>query len=221
MGNFESFLGRKVDIYFSGNEPISGILIDEGPDIIVIYRKGQYYYLPLVHLQLLKFSTEIGEHEETPTQAPLDLLNHTISYRKILDQARGHFVQIYVTGETVVHGYLTSIMNDYFIFHSPVYRTLTISLNHLKWLIPYPQSLTPYSFKNETFPVNPSTIPLSRTFEQQCKRYVGNLVVLDLGDHPDKIGLLQHVENNRIELIIANGEKVVWNLHHLKTIHTP
>lgn len=221
MSNFESFMGRKVNIHFSGNAPISGILVDVGPDIIVIYQDEKYYYLPLVHLQQIKLSPKTDEPLESPSQSPFDMLTPTISYRKILDQARGRFVQIYVTGGRTVHGYLTSIMNDYFIFYSPVYKTLTVSLNHLKWLVPYPISVTPYSLNNNTFPVSPSTIPLSRTFEQQCKRYEGTLVVFDLGDHPDKIGLLQSVDNNRAELIIASGEKVCWNLHHLKTIHTP
>lgn len=221
MSNLVTFVGKKVDLYISGKVPFSGILVDIGPDIIVVYYEEQFYYIPLVHVQHVKPSREPDEQVENPSQVPFDSLSPSISYRKILDQARGHFVQIYVTGERTVHGYLTSIMNDYFIFYSPVYRTLMVSLNHLKWLIPYPLSLTPYSLDNNTFPVNPSSIPLSRTFEQQCKRYEGNLVVFDLGDHTDKIGLLHKVENNRVELTIANGERVFWNLHHLKTIHIP
>ncbi|MNR54281.1 hypothetical protein D3C85_1744410 [compost metagenome] len=49
----------------------------------------------------------------------------------------------------------------------------------------------------------------------------GNLVVFDLGDHTKKIGLLHKVENSSVELIIANGEKVIWNVQHLKTVYTP
>ncbi len=221
MCNLLNYVGKQVDCDISGTNPISGILVDAGPDIIVIYQKGQFYYIPLVHLQHLKLRPETDEQMHDPSNAPFDLQAKTISYRKILDQARGHFVQIYVTGDKAVHGYLTSIMNDYFIFYSPVYRTMMVSLNHLKWLIPYPLSLTPYSLNNNTFPLNPSPIPLSRTFEQQCKRYEGNLVVFDLADHPNKIGLLQHVDNNMVKLIVANGEKVFWNMHHLKTINIP
>jgi hypothetical protein len=127
-------------------------------------------------------------------------------------------LEIYVTDNKSIHGYLSSVMNDYFAFHSPAYQTIFISLNHVKWVIPYPVNVTPYSLSNQYFPVNPSSMPLSRTFEQQCKRVEGNLVVFDLGDHPNKIGLLQKLDSNMVELIKANGELIYWNLEHLKTM---
>jgi hypothetical protein len=158
---------------------------------------------------------------ESSPMTPYEQGTGQLSFRKVLDNARGRFVELYVSGNKTIHGYLTSLMNDYFLFYSPAYRTMYVSLQHVKWMIPYQDSVTPYSLPNHHFPLHPSTAPLSRTFEQQCKKLEGQLVVFDLGDHAKKIGQLQKVENNKIELITALGEKLFWNLHHLKTVHIP
>jgi hypothetical protein len=221
MNKFEQFMDKQVEVEIAGNI-YTGKLIDLGMDIMVLYFEKQFYYIPLVHVQSVKVDThfDADEIEDVP-EDPIDYEAENLSFRKILQHSKGHFVEIYVSGNKAIHGYLTSIMNDYFIFYSPVYKAIFVSMNHLKWLIPYSPSLTPYSLSNHFLPVNAVKISLSRTFEEQCKKMEGHLVVFDLGDDPDKIGFLQKADNQVIELVNAQGDKVCWNFHHLKTVYMP
>lgn len=225
MSDFNHLIGKYVDIEISGKNYCKGTLVDMGLDIIVIYsNKTQYFfYIPIVHIQRLKEAVM----EETFTYGPHPVKpitsdSNSISFRKILTNAKGEFVQVYVTGNKSIHGYLTSIMNDYFVFYSPAYKTLFISMNHVKWLIPYNnQELTPYSLSHQYLPVNPTSIPLARTFEEQCKKLENHIVVIDGGDNSEKIGLVKKVGNNRLALVTAERDMVYWNLQHIKTIHLP
>ncbi|RNB92021.1 DUF2642 domain-containing protein [Brevibacillus fluminis] len=222
MKDLRTLIGKQLEVVVSGKNHHTGILIDAGLDLIVLYDGYRYLYIPIVHVQHFQQKTSFGEQIESPTsQVPFDSQTESISYRKTLEHARGRFVEIYVTGNQSIHGYVNSIMNDYFTFYSPVYKNLYISLNHVKWIIPYTQSAAPYSLDQQSFPVKPASVPLSRTFEQQCKRFVGSIVVFDLGEHPNKVGLLQQVDSNIIDLVKGNGEWIYWNLEHIKTIHVP
>jgi hypothetical protein len=221
MDYVHTLIGKCIDVEISGKNFHQGILIDAGLDIIVIYNGEKYIYIPFVHIQHLKQSTLKKEQiEYDPEEQPKEQMDK-ISYRKVLDNARGRFVEIYITGNQAISGYLTSIMNDYFVFYSPVFKTMFVSLDHLKWIIPYPDNLTPYTLDKKHFPIHPNSIPLSRTFFQQCKRLEGSFIVFDLGMQPNKIGMLEKVEGSQVELRTANGETLLWNLHHLKTFHLP
>ncbi|QIZ08843.1 DUF2642 domain-containing protein [Priestia megaterium] len=213
---------KYIEVEISGGSFHRGILIDAGLDIVVIYdgRNNTFLYIPFVHIQKLK---EILIQEETfydpPSEKPIT--SDSISYRKILTSAKGLFVEVYVTGNKSIHGYLTSIMNDYFVFHSPAYKTMYISMNHVKWLIPYPPNTTPYSFENQNLPLKPVYPTLARSFEQQLKKLENQLIIIDGGYNEEKIGLLQKVQNNKMILITAKGEKLFRNLEHIKTIQLP
>jgi hypothetical protein len=224
MGDLNQFINKQVEVEISGKDHIFiGKIIDLGLDLMVLFHEQQFYYIPLVHVQKLKENTQFNDVDDAGNlpEESIDYQTESLSYRKILNHAKGRFVEIYVTGNKSIHGYLTSIMNDYFVFYSPVYKAMFVSMNHLKWLIPYRPDHTPYSLSNQSLPVNPVNISLSRTFEEQCKKLVGNVVVFDLGDNPNKIGFLQKADNQIIELVNANGDKVYWNLHHLKTVYMP
>jgi hypothetical protein len=110
-------------------------------------------------------------------------------------------------------------MNNHFVFYSPVFKTVFISMDHVKWLIPYPDHSSPYSINNQTLPAAPASIPLARSFEDQCKKLENQLVVIDGGDSSEKIGLLQKVLNNQLTLITAESDIVYRNLEHVKMIH--
>ncbi|NOU94364.1 DUF2642 domain-containing protein [Paenibacillus sp. LMG 31456] len=221
MRALQQFVGQHVIVDISGNNICKGKLIDLGLDIMVIVNEQQFYYIPLVNVQNVKLNSESSTEPENRSDAtPIDYQADSLSFRKILNAAKGQFVEIYVTGNKTIHGYLTSIMNDYFVFYSPVYKAMFVSMNHLKWLIPYHSNHTPYSLNNQSLPLSPINITLSRTFEEQCKKLEGKIVVFDLGDNTKKIGFLQKVDSDFIELINANGDKVFWNLQHLKTVYT-
>ncbi|HEX7065112.1 MAG TPA: DUF2642 domain-containing protein [Bacillales bacterium] len=224
MKEFENHLGKLVKIEISGNIVHHGRLVDCGLDILVIYNGRDYLYIPSLHIQHFKENIDNDELESQisgKTESPISDDLNKISYRKILGNAKGGFVEIYVTGKQTIHGYITNIMNDYFTFYSPVYKTMFISMDHMKWLMPYNSVRTPYSLKKDQLPVIPSSISLSRTLEEQLKKIEGKLVVFDIAENPDKIGLLQKIENKTIELITAREERIYLNQRHLKTVHMP
>ena len=221
MNNLHSLIGKQVELEVSGKVMLAGILVDVGLDIIVIYNGKEYFYIPHLHIHNIRSSTNpSAELLGVTPELPFDE-DDMISYRKTLTNAKGRFVEIYVTGNKSIHGYVTAILNDYFVFYSPVYKTMFISLNHLKWLTPYQTNITPYTLGNEVLPVKPTDIPLQRSLEEQLKKFEGQLAVFDLGDHPMKIGLLKQVKNNIIELVTADGKSIFWKIMHVKTIHLP
>ena len=219
--SLQKFVGKQVNLEISGKTPIRGTLVDLGSDILVIHNGIQFLYIPLIHLQIMKLEPRLDTDTTVPTEMPFENQTESISYRKILMNAKGIFTELYITGNQSIHGYITSIMNDFFVFFSPVFHTVLVSLNHLKYLIPYTSNVTPYSLDPERFPVKPSSMTLSRTFDQQLKKLEGQFVVLDLGENPHKIGLLKNVENRTLELIMANGETVYTHMEHVKTVHIP
>lgn len=221
MSDLTTIIGKQVVIKLSGNTTFEGILTDVGNDILVLYDGWKYYYLPMIHVHMVKLSSNLNEEIKVPTEPSLAEEIESISYRKILINARGTFSEIYVTGNLTFHGYITNVLSDYFVYYSPVFKTMYISLAHLKWLTPYNTSINPYTLSNDSLPVSPSNIPLLRSFEEQLKKEEGKLVVIDGGGDPDKIGLLMKVENNMIQLAIANGETVFLKLSHIKSIHMP
>ncbi|MEW9697854.1 DUF2642 domain-containing protein [Paenibacillus sp. SI8] len=221
MDNLSIFIGKHVELAISGiNTPLKGVLIDVGSDLLVIHNEMHFYYIPSIHLQYLRLDTSSTLSAITSTESPLEMQSASISYRKMLMNAKGMFIEIYITGNQTIHGYLTHIMNDYFAFHSPVFHTIFISMQHVKYVIPYPPDTTPYSLKPEYFLVQPSHVTLSRTFEQQLKKLEGMFVVMDLGENPSKIGLLQSFNYPVLELDTAYGRAILHS-EHVKTIHLP
>lgn len=214
-------MGKPVDVELSGRAaPVHGMLIDTGPDILVIRSESRYYYVPLVHVQRLR----PGESEETddaPGEPPFEPQSEPISYRKVLLNAKGMFSELFITGSQSIHGYVTSVMNDYFVFCSPVYHSVVISLDHLKYLVPYPPHSTPYGMSPAQFPLKPSPVSLSRTFEQQVRKLIGEFVVLDLGEHPHKIGVLKGLDDGMLAIANASGQTTYIHFNHVKTIHLP
>lgn len=218
------FLDIDVEVVISGNTRFVGTLIDIGQDIFVIFDGCNYLYIPLLHLhqmnKTINTNTEkpiLIDPEDTMMQAE----NNSFSYRNTLNKVKGKFIEIYVTGDRSIHGYVTSVLNDYILFFSPVFKTLFISMHHLKWFTPYSTEQTPYTLDNSQLPIVPSSVSLVRNFEEQIKKYVGQLVIFDMGEVPEKVGLLKDVSNNIIELINASGESIIWKLNHLKTMHLP
>lgn len=220
---FIDLIGKTIEVEISRDIFLKGTLLDSGLDIIVMYDdKNQHFlYIPFVHVQKLK-ETILGEEDSSyqpPSERPIE--TDPISFRKALMIAKGLFVQVYVTGNKSIHGYLTSIMNDYFVFHSPVYKTMFIAMKHVKWLIPYPPNATPYSLNNENLPLQPVSTPLARSFDEQLKKFENQLVIIDGGENTEQIGLLQKVRNNKVILITAEREMVYRNVEHIKTIQLP
>ena len=222
LNEIKNLVGKEVHMEISGTTCFTGVLIDIGLDLAVVNNGQQYLYVPLMHLHNMKENLQPEISTETNTIIPIQTNPETsLSYRKTLNNAKGRFLEIFVTGNRSIHGYITNVMNDYIAFYSPVYKTIMISMQHLKWFTPYNSQLTPYTLSNESLPVVPSSMPLARSFDEQLLKYQGQLVVFDMGDHPDKVGLLKGINNNIVHLINASGESIFWKQYHLKTVHLP
>lgn len=222
MKHRHPLLDRYVELDISGKTvPIRGKLIDLGQDILVLHNGTQFLYVPLIHLQQLRLAKNDTQQEIDVPELPFEPQNDPISYRKVLMNAKGMFSELYITGNQSIHGYLTSVMNDFFVFYSPVYHSVIVSLQHLKYLIPYNPNVTPYTLTPEQFPLKPSPITLARTFDQQLRKLIGEFVILDLGENPNKIGVLKGIDQNMIELSTAGGNPVYLHFDHVKTVHLP
>ncbi|WP_409971874.1 DUF2642 domain-containing protein [Bacillus sp. Bva_UNVM-123] len=212
-------IGEKIALQLPGKKMIHGMLNDIGSDVIVLFDGKDYLYLPIVHIQNIR-KLEAAKHEISP---PSDLphIEHDdeLSLRKVLNSGKGMFTEIYITGNQPIPGYISSIMNNYFVFYSPVYKTMLISLNHLKWIMPYTANQRPYSLSNQQLPMSPTNISLARTFEVQIEKMVNDLVVLNVGENANLIGKINSLQNNFIELITAREEQVYLNMQHIKTVH--
>lgn len=220
MDELGSMVGKTVKLELSGLIDRIGIMIDYGLDLVVLFDGINYVYIPFGHVQNIRLYPNQSNTDQNPPYERTDAVNE-LSYRKILIESKGMFVQLFVAGNQSIHGYVTSVLSDYFVFFSPVHRTLLIPMFHLKWLIPYPENETPYSISREQFPYVPSQVKLYRTFEEQLKKMAGKIVVFDLGNNPEKIGLLRNISNKMIELVIADQKTLYWNIHHIKMVHCP
>src|SRR4051795_4546711 len=90
---------KNIEVEISGGSFHKGILVDAGLDIIVIYegRENSFLYIPFVHIQRLK-EIKIQDDDTLytpPSEKPIE--SDPISFRKILTNAKGLFVQLYVT----------------------------------------------------------------------------------------------------------------------------
>ncbi|MFX3660083.1 MAG: DUF2642 domain-containing protein [Ectobacillus sp.] len=233
MIDYNKHMNDTIQINLSGNMSFTGTLIDKGSHILVIYENNNFIYLPLLHIQQIQFDfdnqsllggnqrREIAQKEEAAPDAlsAIPSTSNTISLRKVLQNAKGMFLELCIGGEQTLHGYVVSVMNDYFIFYSPVYHIVYIPFYHVKWFVPYKEGQVPYSLEREEFPLRPAMDPLARTFEEQLKRFIGKIIILNLGKKPLQIGRLNAINSNQLELVIARNETIYVNLHHVKSVH--
>ncbi|KPL59358.1 hypothetical protein [Rossellomorea vietnamensis] len=219
---YSRFTGEAVVIELTGKKTINGYLIEVGSEIIIVFNGNDYIYISTSHIKNMSVVTKESIGIDEPSVSPQLEQENQLSLRKILTTAKGVFLEIYTTGNQPIHGYITGIMNNYFAFYSPVYKTMYISLQHLKWLIPYSTNLSPYRLSKENLPVNPSnSITLARSIEVQIEKLSGHLVVLNLGVQEELIGKIERVSDNIMELITAKGDSIYLNMQHIQTVHLP
>ncbi|WP_061809045.1 hypothetical protein [Rossellomorea vietnamensis] len=219
---YSAFTGEAVMIELTGKKTINGYLIEVGSEVMIVYNGDDYIYISTSHIKNMAVVSKDSIGIDEPSVSPQLEQEDQLSLRKILTTAKGVFLEIYTTGNQSIHGYITGIMNNYFAFYSPVYKTMYISLQHLKWLIPYSTNLSPYRLSKENLPVNPSnSITLARSFEVQLEKLSGHLVVLNLGVQEEMIGKIEKVSDNIMELITAKGESTYLNMQHIQTVHLP
>ncbi|MDR7071086.1 DUF2642 domain-containing protein [Fictibacillus barbaricus] len=216
MNDLYQMINRKMIIKMPG-ECIEGILSDVGNDILVVNDGQNYYYIPQLHVMKIKLDEKENQNHTPSFESPNDMQEKKISFRGILLNAVGINTEIHIVGKKSLHGIITKVLSDYFVFYSPIYKNIYIPLNHVKWLRVIDQNRTPFHF-----PDTPAvTSSLSRSFEEQLKKSIGTLVVFDMGEDNDKIGLIKSVDANMIQLINANCETIYIKQNHIKSIHFP
>ncbi|MFE3976140.1 MULTISPECIES: DUF2642 domain-containing protein [unclassified Peribacillus] len=209
-------IGQYMELELAGNIHEAGILIEASSDIIVLYTGKVYRYIPFRHIKNFSFpmiEEEFGSGGEPEIEET--------SFRKLLMNAKGRFVEILLTKKHSVHGYIVGIMNNYFVFYSPVFKTMFISMDHLKWLSVTNDEKGPYGLNKSEQLAQVSSLSWARTLEEQMKRLTNKLVVLDLGMHPKNIGKVSTVKDGIIEMVNAHGEAVIVNMRHVKSFHFP
>ena len=103
--------------------------------MIVLFNGTDFVYIPLNHIQSFKVDCDNENDIEDPTEFPSIITEENeenLSFGEVLTQAKGKYVEIYVTGSQPLHGCITSIMNNYFVFQSPIYKTMYIAIDHLE-----------------------------------------------------------------------------------------
>ena len=216
---YMQFIGEVIRVELIGKKGISGYLMNVGNEVLILFDGEDYIYLLTSHIKKIEVLSKDSVDFSEPTESSLVEEDDEMALRKILTSARGSFLEIYITGNQPIHGYITSIMNDYFAFYSPVYKTMLIPLQHLKWVIPYSTHSSPYKLSKERLPVNPSPMSLARSFEVQLVKFTQQLVVFNLGVGEGNIGKIERVEDNIIEIVTAKGESNFVNIGHIQTVH--
>jgi hypothetical protein len=222
MAYLSSLIGKTVELEISGQIHRLGILIDYSPDIIVLYDGTHYLYIAFGHIRNVRLALKPLPQTSEYTYEPADTITEDeLTYRKILNESIGMLIQVYLSSNQSVYGYITKVLTDYVVFQSSVYKTLFIPIFHLKWLIPYPENKAPYTIIKEALPIAPSQFRLAGTFEEQLRSFEGKMVVFDGGASTDKIGLLKTIQNHMAEIITADQKELYWNIHHIKMVSVP
>gem|GEM_PF-150072 len=217
-----TFLGHPVEVEVTGPFFIAGLMVDLGPDVTVVYTGEQFFYIPLLHIHAIQpYKPREDSTMDSGPELPHENVADPISFRKMLMHAKGQFIEMNVTGRDSVHGCVTAIMNDYVEFYSPVFGTLYVLIEHIKFIVPHTGPTAPYGLKTVPYPVHPSRLDLSRTFRQQLQKSVGRVVVMDLGHNPDKIGMLEAADDHWAELVRSDGTRIKLNLRHVKSFARP
>lgn len=218
----QSLIKEVVQIEVSGKKLINGTVIDLGSDIMVLFNGADFVYIPLNHIQTFGVVRKDEYDFQDPTEFPSITVGEReeeLSLKETLIQAKGKNVEIYIIDGQPLHGQIQRIMNDYFEFYSPIYKTMYISINHLKWLIPYSQNESPYGFVDKNLPLQSNNESLASTFEAQVKKLNNTMVVVNIGGNKSHIGKIKNVEEQIVEIQRARTTSIYLNIDHIKTMH--
>ncbi|SEM28275.1 hypothetical protein SAMN04487786_1596 [Paenisporosarcina quisquiliarum] len=217
----QSLIKEFVQIEVSGKKILKGTLIDVGTDLLVIFNGTDYMYIPIIHIQRFCSIQKNDFDTFLPTESysiKTGENNQDLSLEATLKQAEGKNSEIYLTDDQPLHGCIIRIMKDYFEFYSPVYKTMYISINHLKWLIPYTTNEGPYGLNNNYSKLSANGTHVN-TFKTRIEQFIDKMIVFNIGGSKSHIGKIKNVEEQVIELEKARATKDYLNIDHIKTIH--
>ncbi|MBM7607317.1 hypothetical protein JOD29_000554 [Lysinibacillus composti] len=218
---FSQVIKETVKITLAGQIFFNGSIIDLSKEIVVLFNGKDYIYIPMEHIE----NVSVDQDEEIiqqPTNFPSviskdDKNDFSLTY--MLNEAIGMYTEIYVANKQPIHGTITQVQSNYFVFHSPIYKTMYIATKHLKWLIPYTENQKPYTLTDDELKVSAKKGILPQHFEHLVHSMRDKLVVVNQGEKPYHIGKISKVHGAIIELQTARTNTTYLNLEHIKTIH--
>ncbi|RUL56856.1 DUF2642 domain-containing protein [Lysinibacillus antri] len=218
---FSQFKQETIKVDLAGKSYFRGSLIDSSKEILVLFDGKDFIYIPMIHVENITVAQNEGENIQMPLTLPsfLEADNQKeLTLDEMLTQSQGIYTEIYVANRQPIHGLIDTVMSDYFIFHSPIYKTIYISKQHLKWLIPYPEQKKPYDHSTVDLQMGSKNSRVSH-FEALIASMVNKLVIFNLGEHTHHIGKLVQIHGKMVELRTARGNTVLLNIQHIKSLH--
>jgi hypothetical protein len=216
MDFLKQCLGKQINFDIPGDGVHSGVMVDVGPDIIVVSEDSKYLYIPLHHVRHLTLNPQPEPNISVPQ--PSSQSNHgEITYASTLGKANGLFCEFYLAEHSTLYGYMTDIQTDYFTIFSPLNKTMMIPLSSLKWMSPFDSGAAPYSMsRSQIEPSKQNKSSFAATFGEQLRVQEGSIISLNEGLNTNQIGLLQKFENDMLQLITADGRKHYYHIQHVK-----
>lgn len=211
-----------VVIELSGGKFLNGSVVDSSSELFVLYDGNKFFYLPFEHIHSLKIDVDNENNIQQPSQIPtlISKGHQDLTLKNILSLAKGIHVEIMVVRNEALHGMITEVMDDYFVFESPIYKKMLILNKHLKWLIPYFNNEFPYGLGEQEFlSLSSHTHAYKNTFASQIAELKNQLVVINLERDFSHIGKLQNINDSIIVMLNGKSEVTYFNLSHIQTLH--
>ncbi|MUT67138.1 hypothetical protein [Paenibacillus sp. NEAU-GSW1] len=216
MTLFNEYIGYEISLELFGSGTHTGILIDAGPDAIVLKKDNEYMYIATKHIHFIESlsggaSGDLNadrSHESHLTGIPLS---------RIVSNAIGVPSQIKLDRHQYLYGTVTSVYDDYFEFASVSQGLLYVSLVHLKWIRPLPEDQQwfqpPANTEHDSAPASPST------FSEWLLSAQGSSIIIDSGTAPHKFGHLQQSDYPFLKLLTADNKTIRYNAEHIKCVN--
>ncbi|MBO7747617.1 hypothetical protein I8J29_25855 [Paenibacillus sp. MWE-103] len=214
----EKWIGKQVLADMAGKRSVEGIVIEAGPDLLVVQDRERFIYMPLAHVQRVRESFGGGE-----SGAPAPAYRGEVaSMERMLKAAEGRYVELQVGG-SVLEGFVTAVKPDYLQIYTPLYPGLIVALKHLKWLVPYPKEYDPYPSAAVGASAKDAARRqrLAESFREQVKLAEGRLALLNVGGPAEIVGMVRQAGGGMVEIGDANGESAYYLLDHLKSLYLP
>ncbi|MEL3961515.1 DUF2642 domain-containing protein [Lysinibacillus endophyticus] len=218
---FNQFKKEIVKVDLVGKSDFRGTLIESNDEIIVLFDGDDFVYIPMNHVDNISVVQDEMDTIQRPSILPTYLNGNdekVLTFDEMLNLAKGFYTEIYFANRQPIHGIIYNVMSDYFIFHSPIYKTLYISKQHLKWFIPFLDQQRPFDLTDKELK-NRSKTTFEASFERQIEKMKNKLVVFNLGEQSHHIGKLVNMNNKMIEIRTARGNTILLNLEHIKSMH--
>jgi hypothetical protein len=211
MKLFKPYFGNFVEIEVVSDKKISGLLIDSGPDYLVMNKENKYYYLPLNHILLMESTREPQSFESVSP----DWKSDGKPFVALLKIAKNGLIELYVTGHLPLYGQILDVMDDYIVFNALRHGISYIPIFHIKWISPAFFS----GFMPDKKYISKASTPFKATWREQLETCLDHIIVIDLGLRQNQTGYLKKIENNMIEFVTPDNISRCWNITHIKSIH--